>query len=72
MAISAPIGAILACAETRTLLLQAMDETVAVGRAENVIVSDGFPAAALHLFAHRPQRRPPDKPGRRRRAHLQR
>jgi 2-dehydropantoate 2-reductase len=45
-----PIGAILACAETRTLLLQTMDETVAVGRAENVIVPDGFPAATRHIF----------------------
>jgi Ketopantoate reductase PanE/ApbA/Ketopantoate reductase PanE/ApbA C terminal len=64
-----PIGAILACAETRTLLLRTMDETVAVGRAENVIVPDGFPAAALHLFERhgpggarlpllRPRRRP--------------
>jgi 2-dehydropantoate 2-reductase len=45
-----PLGAILACPETRTLFRQAMEETEAVGRAEGVAVPDGHAGKMLQFF----------------------
>jgi 2-dehydropantoate 2-reductase len=44
------IGAVLACAETRTLYRQTMDETAAVGRAEGVALPEGTVETALRQF----------------------
>jgi 2-dehydropantoate 2-reductase len=45
-----PIGAVLACAETRLLYRQTMEETHAVGRAEGVPLSDGVVERTLKYF----------------------
>ena len=45
-----PLGAILACAETRTLFRQAMEETETVGRAEGVSVPDGHAGRMMKFF----------------------
>jgi 2-dehydropantoate 2-reductase len=45
-----PIGAVLACAETRTLYRQTMEETHAVGRAEGVALPDGVVERLLKFF----------------------
>jgi 2-dehydropantoate 2-reductase len=45
-----PIGAVLACAETRALYRQTMDETAAVGRAEGVALPDGVVERTLRFF----------------------
>jgi 2-dehydropantoate 2-reductase len=45
-----PIGAILACAETRELYRQTMEETHAVGRAHGVALPDGIVEETLGRF----------------------
>ena len=45
-----PIGAVLACPETRSLFRQVMEETEAVGRAEGVAVSDGHVERMVKFF----------------------
>ena len=45
-----PIGAVLACPETRMLLRQVMEETEAVGRAEGVAVPEGFVERTVKFF----------------------
>ncbi len=45
-----PLGAVLACPETRTLFRQAMEETEAVGRAEGVAVPDGHAGRMMQFF----------------------
>jgi 2-dehydropantoate 2-reductase len=45
-----PIGAVLACGETRTLYRQTMEETHAVGRAEGVALPDGVAERTLRFF----------------------
>ena len=45
-----PIGAVLACQETRTLLRQVMEETATVGRAEAPALSEGIVDNLLKLF----------------------
>jgi 2-dehydropantoate 2-reductase len=45
-----PIGAVLACAETRTLYQEVMEETLAVGRAEGVALPDEVVERTLKLF----------------------
>jgi 2-dehydropantoate 2-reductase len=45
-----PIGAVLACAETRALYQQTMEETDAVGRAEGVALPDGVVERTLTFF----------------------
>jgi len=47
-----PIGAVLSCPETRTLLGQVMEETAAVGRAEGAALPDGVADGLLKFFAH--------------------
>jgi 2-dehydropantoate 2-reductase len=46
-----PIGAVLACPETRTLLQQVMVETAAVGRAEVPALGEGIVDNLLKFFA---------------------
>jgi 2-dehydropantoate 2-reductase len=45
-----PLGAVLACPETRTLFRQAMEETEAVGRAEGAPVPDGHAERMVQFF----------------------
>jgi 2-dehydropantoate 2-reductase len=45
-----PLGAVLACPETRTLFRQAMEETEAVGRAEGAAVPDGHAERMVQFF----------------------
>src|SRR5262245_11930138 len=45
-----PIGTILACAETRALYRQTMEETEAVGRAEGVALPDGVVERTVKFF----------------------
>jgi 2-dehydropantoate 2-reductase len=45
-----PIGTVLACAETRTLCRQTMEETHAVGRAEGVALPGGHVERTLAFF----------------------
>ena len=45
-----PLGAVLACPETRALFQQAMEETEAVGRAEGVAVPDGHAGRMMKFF----------------------
>src|SRR5262245_5284757 len=45
-----PIGAVLACAETRALYQQTMEETETVGRAEGVALPDGVAERTLKFF----------------------
>jgi 2-dehydropantoate 2-reductase len=45
-----PIGAVLACPETRTLYKQTMVETHAVGRAEGVVLPDGLVERMVKFF----------------------
>ena len=45
-----PLGAALACPETRALFLQAMEETEAVGRAVGVPVPDGHAGRMMKFF----------------------
>ena len=45
-----PLGAVLACPETRALFRQAMEETDAVGRAEGVALPDGVAERMLQFF----------------------
>ncbi len=45
-----PIGAVLACAETRALYRQTMEETHAVGRAEGVALPDGVVEQTVKRF----------------------
>jgi 2-dehydropantoate 2-reductase len=45
-----PVGAVLACPETRTLFRQVMEETEAVGRAEGAAVTDGHVERMLQYF----------------------
>jgi 2-dehydropantoate 2-reductase len=45
-----PLGGVLACPETRTLLRQAMDETDAVGRADGVAMPEGLVERLLGFF----------------------
>ena len=67
-----PIGAVLACPETRAFYLQTMEETHAVGRAEGVPLPDGVAERTLRYFEClepggprlallRPRRRPPPR-----------
>jgi 2-dehydropantoate 2-reductase len=45
-----PLGAVLACSETRALLRQTMEETEAVGRAVGAAVTDGHVERMLQYF----------------------
>jgi 2-dehydropantoate 2-reductase len=45
-----PIGAVLACPETKSLFRQVMEETETVGRAERVAVSDGHVERMVKFF----------------------
>jgi len=45
-----PIGAVIACPETRTLLQQVMEETAKVGRAEAPALSEGIVENLLRYF----------------------
>jgi 2-dehydropantoate 2-reductase len=45
-----PLGAVIACAETRTLLAQTMAETDAVGHAEGVALPEGLVGRLLKFF----------------------
>jgi 2-dehydropantoate 2-reductase len=45
-----PLGAVLACPETRTLFRQAMEETETVGRAEGVAVPEGHAQRMVQFF----------------------
>jgi 2-dehydropantoate 2-reductase len=45
-----PIGAVLACPETRSLYRQTMDETHAVGRSAGVALPDGITERTLKFF----------------------
>ncbi len=45
-----PLGAVLACPETRALFQQAMEETEAVGRAVGVAVPDGHAGRMMKFF----------------------
>lgn len=45
-----PLGAVLACPETRALFQQAMEETEAVGRAVTVAVPDGHAGRMMKFF----------------------
>jgi 2-dehydropantoate 2-reductase len=45
-----PIGAVLACAETRALYRQTMEETHAVGRSEGIALPDGVVERLLKFF----------------------
>src|SRR4029453_14824919 len=45
-----PLGAVLACPETRTLFRQGMEETEAVGRAEGAAVPDGHAERMVQFF----------------------